>query len=102
MAAKIIHVGNTQESSKIVEEAEKCKLVRDIEPYVYRCNLEYENDASCMYNFRQLQHPNIIQVMGLERMDDNKLAIVMTLINDPNLHDVIFGKIHKVFGNLYH
>lgn len=39
---------------------------------------------------QHLQHQNIIQVMGIEKLPDAKLAIMMTFVNGPILHDLIF------------
>ena len=41
--------------------------------------------------WRQLQHPNIVQVMGMDKLPEtDKLAILMTLVDGHNLHHVIF------------
>ena len=39
---------------------------------------------------RQLQHPNIVQVMG-SLLHEGQLMIVMALVDEDNLHNIIFG-----------
>ena len=49
-----------------------------------------------VYSFcRKLQHPNIVQVMGVEQKK-GELFIMMALVDGPNLHDLIFGQKYKV------
>ena len=44
---------------------------------------------------RQVQHPNIIQVMGSQE-EQGQLMILMGLVDGPNLHDVIFSEKEQV------
>ena len=50
-----------------------------------------------VFIFRQLQHPNIVQVMGIDNLGNHgQLAILMALVNGPNLHELIFSGKHNV------
>ena len=58
------------------------------------------NHYWCACGFcRQLQHPNIIQVMG-SLFQDKQVIVLMALVDGPNLHDVIFSGNYQVFSML--
>ena len=44
---------------------------------------------------RQIQHPNIIQVMA-SLIHHGQLMIIMPLVDGDNLHDIVFGGKHQV------
>ena len=43
---------------------------------------------------RRIHHPNMLQLLGVLK-DASSVTIITTLIDGPNLHDLIFDETHK-------
>ena len=92
VASKVLQIG--PEDKRVLFEVEKCRLV------CYTMKTHHQTPALLVGYYRQLQHPNIVQVMG-SLLHEGQLMIFMALVDGDNLHNIIFGGKHQVVCNVF-